>query len=68
MSVSLPAAREARRSILRSIAARRLTAPFQRLAEAARGEGRAEAFVGGPREAAEAARALDAMRDRLGEA
>nr|WP_314431206.1 HAMP domain-containing sensor histidine kinase [uncultured Brevundimonas sp.] len=48
--------------------ARRLTAPFQRLAEAARGEGRAEAFVGGPREAAEAARALDAMRDRLGEA
>ncbi|MEN5170476.1 ATP-binding protein [Brevundimonas pondensis] len=46
----------------------RLTAPFQRLAEAARGEGRAEAFVGGPREAAEAARALDAMRDRLGEA
>ena len=46
----------------------RLTAPFQRLAEAARGEGRAEAFVGGPREAQEAARALDAMRDRLGEA
>ena len=46
----------------------RLTAPFQRLAEAARGEGRAEAFVGGPREAREAARALDAMRDRLGEA
>ncbi|WP_312780902.1 ATP-binding protein [Brevundimonas sp.] len=46
----------------------RLTAPFQRLAEAARGEGRAETFVGGPREAQEAARALDAMRDRLGEA
>lgn len=46
----------------------RLTAPFQRLAEAARGEGRAEAFVGGPREAQAAARALDAMRDRLGEA
>ena len=46
----------------------RLTAPFQRLAEAARGEGRAEAFVGGPLEAQEAARALDAMRDRLGEA
>jgi len=45
----------------------RLTAPFQRLAEAARGEGRAEAFVGGPREAQDAARALDAMRDRLGE-
>lgn len=46
----------------------RLTAPFQRLAEAARGETRAEAFVGGPREAQEAARALDAMRERLGEA
>ena len=46
----------------------RLTAPFQRLAEAARGDRRAAAFVGGPREAAEAAQALDAMRDRLGEA
>ena len=46
----------------------RLTAPFQRLAEAARGDRRAAAFVGGPREAQEAARALDAMRDRLGEA
>ncbi len=46
----------------------RLTAPFQRLAKAAREEERAEAFVGGPREAQEAARALDAMRDRLGEA
>lgn len=46
----------------------RLTAPFQRLAEATRGDRRAAAFVGGPREAQEAARALDAMRDRLGEA
>ncbi len=46
----------------------RLTAPFQRLAESARGDEPATAFVGGPREAAEAARALDAMRDRLGEA
>jgi len=46
----------------------RLTAPFQRLAEAAREERRAEAFVGGPREAQEAARALDAMRGRLEEA
>ncbi|MFK0298252.1 sensor histidine kinase [Brevundimonas sp. NPDC090276] len=46
----------------------RLTAPFQRLAEAARGDRRAAAFVSGPREAAEAAQALDAMRDRLGEA
>lgn len=44
----------------------RLTAPFQRLAEAARGDDRATAFVGGPREAQEAAQALDAMRDRLG--
>ncbi|MBN9481248.1 MAG: HAMP domain-containing histidine kinase [Bordetella sp.] len=48
--------------------AARLTAPFQRLAEAAGGEARAEAFVGGPREAQAAARALDAMRERLGEA
>ena len=46
----------------------RLTAPFQRLAEATRGDRRAAAFVGGSREAQEAARALDAMRDRLGEA
>ncbi len=46
----------------------RLTAPFQRLAEATRGDRRAAAFVGGPREAQEAARALDAMRERLGEA
>ena len=46
----------------------RLAAPFQRLAEAARGDEPATAFVGGPREAAEAARALDAMRERLGEA
>ncbi|MFB7880099.1 sensor histidine kinase [Brevundimonas diminuta] len=46
----------------------RLTAPFQRLAEAARGDRRAAAFVGGPREAQDAAQALDAMRDRLGEA
>ncbi|WP_449252634.1 sensor histidine kinase [Brevundimonas naejangsanensis] len=46
----------------------RLTAPFQRLAEAARDDDRAAAFVGGPREAAEAAQALDAMRDRLGAA
>lgn len=46
----------------------RLTAPFQRLAEAARGDRRAAAFVGGPREAQEAAQALDAMRERLGEA
>jgi two-component system OmpR family sensor kinase len=46
----------------------RLTAPFQRLAEAARGADEAETFVGGPREAREAARALDAMRERLGEA
>lgn len=45
----------------------RLTAPFLRLAEAARGEAQAEAFVGGPREAQDAARALDAMRERLGE-
>lgn len=43
----------------------RLTAPFQRLAEAARGDDIAAAFVGGPREAAEAAQALDAMRARL---
>jgi len=48
----------------------RLTAPFRRLSEAARGppDRSAEAFVGGPREAADAARALDSMRDRLGEA
>lgn len=46
----------------------RLTAPFQRLAEATRGGRRAATFVGGPREAQEAARALDAMRDRLSEA
>lgn len=46
----------------------RLTAPFLRLAEAARGERRAETFVGGQREAQEAARALDAMRDRLDQA
>ncbi|WP_341020452.1 sensor histidine kinase [Brevundimonas diminuta] len=46
----------------------RLTAPFQRLAEATRGDRRAAAFVGGPREAQDAAQALDAMRDRLGEA
>ncbi|MCZ4108039.1 HAMP domain-containing sensor histidine kinase [Brevundimonas diminuta] len=46
----------------------RLTAPFQRLAEAAQGDRRAAAFVGGPREAQDAAQALDAMRDRLGEA
>lgn len=49
-------------------AADRLTAPFLRLAEAAHGEERAEPFVGGPREAQEAARALDAMRERLGQA
>ena len=46
----------------------RLTAPFQRLAEAASRDDRAAVFVGGPREAVEAAQALDAMRDRLGEA
>lgn len=48
----------------------RLTAPFRRLAETARGpsDRRAEAFVRGPREAVEAARAMDAMRDRLGQA
>ena len=48
----------------------RLTAPFRRLEAAARGasDRRAEGFVGGPREAVEAARALDAMRDRLGDA
>jgi two-component system OmpR family sensor kinase len=46
----------------------RLTAPFQRLAEATRGDRRAAAFVGGPREARDAAQALDAMRERLGEA
>ncbi|OJU53359.1 MAG: hypothetical protein BGO02_07520 [Brevundimonas sp. 67-6] len=46
----------------------RLTAPFQRLAEATRGDRRAAAFVGGPREARDAAQALDAMRERLSEA
>jgi len=48
----------------------RLTAPFRRLEAAALGpsDRRAETFVGGPREAVEAARALDSMRDRLGEA
>jgi signal transduction histidine kinase len=47
--------------------AERLTSPFLRLAEAARGPGErsAAAFVGGPREAREAARALDEMRKRL---
>lgn len=45
----------------------RLTAPFRRLAEAANGDAPAAAFVGGPREAVEAALALDAMRERLGE-
>jgi two-component system, OmpR family, sensor kinase len=47
--------------------AARITAPFLRLAEAARApeDTRAAAFVGGPREALDAARALDAMRDRL---
>lgn len=43
----------------------RLSAPFLRLAHAADGDGRAEGRVGGPREARAAARALDAMRDRL---
>jgi len=52
---------------LAALGAGGLTAPFLRLAQAAQGpsDRRAEAFVGGPREAAEAARALDAMRDRL---
>ncbi len=46
----------------------RLTAPFQRLAEAADGDEQAEAVVGGSREAQAAAQALDALRERLGRA
>lgn len=48
----------------------RLTAPFSRLEEAASGpaDRRAEPFVGGPREAVSAARAIDDMRERLSSA
>ena len=45
-----------------------LAAPFRRLAEAARGDDPAAPVVGGPREARNAALALDAMRERLGQA
>lgn len=52
---------------LAMLGAGRLSAPFTRLGEVASGpaDRRAEAFVGGPREAIAAARAIDDMRDRL---